>query len=66
MTCIIVDEDLYHVGSEPGSVYLYGDDGELYEVDVDDVEFEDDNSGFWLLAAEGEDHEDYYEFVDVD
>lgn len=65
MSYIVDGDEMYEIGSEPGFVYLLGDDGELYEVDVDDVEFEDDNSGFYLLADEGEDTEDFYEFVDV-
>lgn len=44
---------------------LYGDDGELYEVPEEDTEMEDDGSGFWYLAADDEDSEDFYEFVDV-
>jgi hypothetical protein len=39
---------------------LYGDDGELYEVPEEDVELEPDGSGFWLLAADDEDSEDFY------
>lgn len=43
---------------------LFGDDGELYEVPEEDVEV--DGDGFWLLAADDEDSEDYYDFVDVE
>lgn len=40
------------------------DDGSVYEVPADDCELECD--GFWLLAADGEDEEEFYEFVDVE
>lgn len=40
------------------------DDGSIYEVPADDCEVEDD--GFWYLAADGEDEEEFYEFVDVE
>lgn len=43
-------------------MFLYDDDGLRYEVDADDCEVEGD--GFWLLAAEGEDTEDFYTFCD--
>lgn len=45
---------------------LFANDGELYEVPDSDCELADDDSGFYLLAAEGEDEEDFYVFVDVD
>lgn len=38
--------------------------GECYEVDEADCEFE--GEGFWLLAADGEDEEEFYELVDED
>lgn len=41
---------------------LRDEDGELWEVDEDDCELEPDGSGFWYLAADGEDFEDFYEF----
>jgi hypothetical protein len=37
---------------------------ELYEVPEDDCEYEPDGSGFYYLASEDEDSEDFYEFVD--
>jgi hypothetical protein len=46
------------------SVLLLDDDGTVYEIPADDVEF--DGDGFWLLAAEGEDEEEFYELVDVE
>ena len=46
------------------SVLLLDDDGTVYEIPADDVELEGD--GFWLLAAEGEDEEEFYELVDVE
>jgi hypothetical protein len=39
---------------------LYGEDGELYEVPEEDCEYEE--GGFYLLAAEDEEFEDFYEF----
>lgn len=42
---------------------LYGEDGELYEVPEEDCELEAE--GFWYLAAEDEDFEYFYDFVDV-
>lgn len=45
------------------ALILDGDD--LYEVSDEDVEYEQDGSGFWLLASEDEDSEDFYEFCDV-
>lgn len=42
---------------------LYGEDGELYEVPEEDCEL--DGEGFWYLAADDEESEDFYEFVDV-
>ena len=47
-----------------GELYLEDDDGTLWQVDPADCEL--DGNGFWYLAAEGEDHEDYYEFYDGD
>ncbi len=38
--------------------------GECFEVEESDCEFED--NGFWLLAADDEDSEEFYEFVDAD
>lgn len=47
------------------SVFLLdGDD--VFEIPADDVELEADGSGFWLLAADGEDEEEFYEFCDVE
>lgn len=43
---------------------ILDDDGTVYEVDADDCEVEGD--GFWLLAAEGEDEDEFYDFVDVE
>ena len=45
---------------------ILDEDGTVWEVDAEDVELEPDGSGFWLLAAEEEDEEDFYEFVDVE
>lgn len=39
------------------------DNGDVNEVPDEDCEVEGD--GFWLLAAEDEEFEDFYEFVDV-
>lgn len=47
-------------------MFLYADDGELYEVPDTDCELDSGADGFWLLAAEDEDHEDFYAFVDVE
>jgi hypothetical protein len=41
---------------------LDGDD--VFEVPADDCEPE--GNGFWLLAADGEDEEEFYEFLDVE
>lgn len=43
---------------------LIEDNGDEYEVDEADVELEPDGSGFWLLAADDEEFEEFYEFVD--
>lgn len=39
---------------------------EFVEVPDEDVELEADGSGFWLLAADGEDEEEFYEFEEVE
>lgn len=39
-----------------------GDEDSYLEVPDEDCEFEEDGSGFWLLAAEDEDSEDFYAF----
>jgi hypothetical protein len=39
---------------------------EVYEVPADDVELAPDGTGFWLLAADGEDEEEFYEYVEVE
>lgn len=44
-------------------MFLY-EDGLRYEVADEDVELEADGSGFWFLAAEDEDSEEFYEFCD--
>lgn len=46
---------------DPENMILY-EDGLRYEVDDADVEL--DEGGFWLLAAEGEDFEEFYEFCE--
>jgi hypothetical protein len=43
---------------------LIVEDGEEFEVPDEDCEFEEDGSGFWLLAAEGEDEDEFYEYVE--
>jgi hypothetical protein len=43
-------------------MFLYDEDGSRWECDEADCELEAD--GFWLLAAEGEDFEDFYTFCD--
>jgi hypothetical protein len=45
---------------------ILDDDGSVFEVPADDCELEADGSGFWYLAAEGEDFEEFYEFVEID
>jgi hypothetical protein len=46
-------------------MYLCDESGEYeFEVDEADCELEPDGSGFWLLAAEDEEDEDFYEFCD--
>lgn len=40
------------------------EDGLRYEVEADDVELAEDGSGFWLLASEDEEFEEFYEFCD--
>lgn len=42
-------------------MFLY-EDGLRYEVAAEDVELEPDGSGFWLLAAEDEEFEEFYQF----
>ena len=37
---------------------------EVFEVPEEDCELE--GNGFWLLAAEGEDEEEFYEFCEID
>ncbi len=44
--------------------YDDGDEVEFEEVPDEDCEVEGD--GFWLLAADDEDFEEFYEFVDVE
>lgn len=46
------------------ALILEGD--EVFEIDEADVEYEPDGSGFWLLAAEGEDSDEFYELCDVE
>jgi hypothetical protein len=46
------------------SMLILEDDGSVFEVPDDDCEVEGD--GFWLLAADGEDEEEFYEFCDVE
>jgi hypothetical protein len=46
------------------ALILEGD--EVFEVADEDVELEPDGSGFWLLAAEGEDSEEFYALEDVE
>lgn len=43
---------------------ILDDDGSVYEVPADDCEVEGD--GFWYLAAEDENEDEFYEFVDVE
>jgi hypothetical protein len=43
---------------------LYDEAGELWEVPEEDCELSEDGSGFYLLAAEDEEFEDFYEFVE--
>lgn len=43
-------------------MYCYDENGDCYEVDEADCELEPDGSGFWLLAAEDEEFEDFYHF----
>ena len=38
--------------------------GETFEVDESDCEFED--NGFWYLADDSEDSEEFYELVDAE
>lgn len=45
-------------------MFLYDEAGELWEVPEEDVELEADGSGFWLLAADDEEFEDFYAFED--
>lgn len=45
---------------------ILDENDELFEVPADDCELEADGSGFWYLAADGEDEEEFYEFVDVE
>lgn len=52
--------------SESNYLVLVDDDGEEYEVDAADCEESEDGTGVYLLAAEGEDHEDFYEYLDED
>lgn len=51
---------------ERPDMLLIEDNGDCYEVDDSDCELSDDGTGFYVLAAEGEDFEDFYEFVDED
>lgn len=46
------------------ALMLEGD--EVFEVPDEDCEFEPDGSGFWYLAADGEDEEEFYELADVE
>lgn len=39
---------------------------EVYEVPADDVEQDPSGLGFWLLAAEGEDEEEFYSYEEVE
>jgi hypothetical protein len=39
---------------------------EVYEVPADDVEEDPSGLGFWYLAADGEDEEEFYEYVEVE
>lgn len=43
---------------------LIDDNGDLWEVDEADCELEADGSGFWYLAADAEESEDFYAFTD--
>jgi hypothetical protein len=39
---------------------------EVFEVADDDVEEDPSGLGFWLLAAEGEDEEEFYSYEEVE
>lgn len=43
---------------------ILDENDELFEVPADDCEVE--GNGFWYLAADGEDEEEFYEFCDVE
>lgn len=47
-------------------MYILDDNDTLWEVDPADCEVAEDGSGFWYLAADGEDEEEFYEFCDVE
>lgn len=45
---------------------LIEDNGDEYEVADEDCEESEDGTGFYLLAAEDEESEEFYEYVESD
>lgn len=42
------------------------ENNEVYEVSDDDVEEDPSGLGFWYLAADGEDEEEFYSYEEVE
>lgn len=50
------------MSNENVGLILVDEDGSEYDVEASDVEEDEDGSGVWLLAADGEDEEYFYEY----
>lgn len=50
------------MSNENVDLILVDEDGSEYDVEASDVEEDEDGTGVWLLAAEDEEFEDFYEY----